>query len=136
MSLSGPERAALGELADLLIPATEGMPSATQAEAHMRWLDAALAARPDTVDAIHRLTGQLGSGIDAERLSELWRTEPDRLGTVAYVLAGAYFMNPDVRDRLNYDGQAAREERQPLAQLQALTQHVRQRPFPSPGAES
>ena len=41
------DRARLAELADVLIPAEGGMPSASEAGAAGEWLDAVLAARPD-----------------------------------------------------------------------------------------
>ena len=40
------DRARLAELADALIPAEGGMPSASEAGAVGEWLDAVLAARP------------------------------------------------------------------------------------------
>ena len=47
MSFDQNERALLVALADVLIPAADGMPSASQADAAGQWLDAVLTARPD-----------------------------------------------------------------------------------------
>ena len=47
MSLSDAHRAQLAAIADQLIPAGSGMPSASEADVHGRFLDEVLAARPD-----------------------------------------------------------------------------------------
>jgi hypothetical protein len=47
----------LDRLADQLIPAEDGMPSATEAGATGRWLDAVLAARPDLRAPLEALDG-------------------------------------------------------------------------------
>jgi hypothetical protein len=52
------ERTLLAALADVLIPAGNGMPSASQAGVADLWLDAVLAARPDLGARIERLAGE------------------------------------------------------------------------------
>ena len=47
IQLSGEDRAAYARLADVLIPAAEGMPSASEVDVHTRWVDQALRLRPD-----------------------------------------------------------------------------------------
>ena len=48
-TLTSEHRTAFWALADVLIPATDAMPAASQAGSAEKWLDRALAARPDLV---------------------------------------------------------------------------------------
>jgi hypothetical protein len=75
----------LDELADKLIPAEDGMPSASQAGATGVWLEAVLRARPDLREPVQNL-------------------EPE---AVASAVVAAYYFNPDVRERIGYAGQQA-----------------------------
>jgi hypothetical protein len=75
----------LDELADLLIPAEDGMPSASEAGATGEWLEAVLQARPDLREPVENL-------------------EPAAL---ASAIVAAYYFNPDVRERIGYAGQQA-----------------------------
>ena len=63
MSFNQKERALLAELADVLIPAAGGMPSASQADVAGKWLDAVLAARPDLAG---RLSDVLATARDSD----------------------------------------------------------------------
>lgn len=104
-SLTAEQRQRYAELADILIPQAEGMPSASEAEVHTRWLDEALRARPDLVPGV-RLTLELSAGVPASEAIELLNSEHtpvfDAFGTIT---AGAYFLNPDVKERIGYPGQ-------------------------------
>jgi hypothetical protein len=75
----------LDALADQLIPGEDGMPSASEAGATGRWLEAVFEARPDLREPVERL-------------------EPD---AVASAIVAAYYMNPEVRERIGYRGQLA-----------------------------
>jgi hypothetical protein len=88
-------RERLAELADALIPAEAGMPSASEAGAVGEWLDAVLAARPDFRAPLEALAAS-GEQIDPAESSVL---------TAAVV--AAYYMNPDVCERVGYAGQRA-----------------------------
>ena len=88
-------RERLAELADQLIPAEGGMPSASEAGAVGEWLDAVLAARPDFRAPLEAL-GDSSGALDPTASSEL---------TAAVV--NAYFMNPEVCERVGYTGQRA-----------------------------
>ncbi|WNV75073.1 hypothetical protein [Geodermatophilus sp. DSM 44513] len=103
--LTEDDRRRYGELADVLVPSAEGMPSATQAEVHTHWVDQALQARPDLGVGLRRaleLTGGLPAEAAVEMLNAQHSPVFDALGTVT---AGAYFLNPDVRQALGYPGQ-------------------------------
>jgi hypothetical protein len=75
----------LDALADQLIPGEDGMPSATEAGATGKWLEAVLQARPDLREPVEKL-------------------DPD---AVASAVVAAYYFNPEVRERIGYAGQQA-----------------------------
>jgi hypothetical protein len=105
--LTDQDRQRFARLADVLIPAAEGMPSASQAEVPQRWLDEALRHRPDLEPRLH---GALDVAADLppdeaiERLNTQHIPDFEALGTLA---AGAYFLNPEVRTLIGYPGQVA-----------------------------
>lgn len=99
--LSLEARAGFAALADELIPAADGMPSASEVNAHEKWLDRALAARPELAAPLERA---LAHGADARRLRE---EDPEAFAALADLASGAYFMHPKVRKRIGYPGQKA-----------------------------
>lgn len=106
--LTDDERAVFGPRADVLIPHAENMPSATEVGVHTEWIDHALAARPDLVNAF-RLALQIGQADDPEGAVEALHGEKAELFDAFSVLtAGAYLMNPQVRKLIGYPGQESR----------------------------
>jgi len=94
-------RERLAELADALIPAEGGMPSASEAGAVGEWLDAVLAARPE-------FTGPLAAlSLSVEPIDTLPEREPAGWGVLTAAVVAAYYMNPDVCARVGYAGQRA-----------------------------
>ena len=93
------DRARLGELADALIPAESGMPSASQAGAVGEWLDAVLEARPD-------LAAPLATAAGRSSVEEV-KDDPAAWGALTAAVTAAYYMNPEVRDKVGYAGQRA-----------------------------
>jgi hypothetical protein len=129
-------RTRYAEMADILIPAANGMPSASRAEVHVRWIDDALRARPDLAAAFLEALG--AEGVDAEeRVAAMMRENLacfDALGTLT---AAAYFLNPQVRERLGYPGQQARLVDDDLTSYAHMLERVAERgPLfrPSPGS--
>ena len=105
MSLNDDQRAAFAALADVLIPAAQGLPSASQAGAAGEWLDHVLAARPDLAAGLATLL-EKSRGPDAkEAVDTLQASEPAAFGVLAEIVPAAYFMNPDVRQAIGYAGQ-------------------------------
>jgi choline dehydrogenase-like flavoprotein len=88
----------LAPLADALIPAVEGMPSASEADATGKWTERALAARPDLAAAFDRALGSA----DVESLQ---KDDTDAFAALAEIVSGAYYMNVKVRKRIGYPGQ-------------------------------
>jgi hypothetical protein len=100
------ERATLAAIADRLIPAAHGMPSAGEVltEERLRFV---LTARPDLAGPLHAaLRAELGDDPDA-RLETLGRDEPATLGALQLVIVGGYYTDREVRDRIGYPGQVA-----------------------------
>jgi len=108
MSFDANERQMIGELADVLIPAGDGFPSASQAGVASAGLDQVLSFRPDLADALKRLSAAARGRSPAEFVAELQRNDPAGFTLLAEFVPGAYFLNSDVREKLGYAGQGAR----------------------------
>ena len=99
-------RAALATVADLLIPAAHGMPSAADVmgDARLRFV---LVARPDLAEPLRAaLRPELGDD-PAGRLAALERDEPEAHAALVQTIVFGYYTDADVRDRLGYPGQMA-----------------------------
>ncbi|MQA91402.1 MAG: hypothetical protein GEU90_14440 [Gemmatimonas sp.] len=102
-------REKLAELAELMIPAASGMPSAGEVGVAGAQLDRVLGVRPDLREPVLRAlsntepTGQLLANVEA--------TDPEAYVALCLVIAGGYYMHPEVRRRLGYDGQEPDEVR-------------------------
>lgn len=95
----------LTPIADLLIPAAEGMPSASQAQALTDGLADVLRARPDLGPPLDQARQTAGS-LDAEHALELLSDgHPELVTSVQLAIAAAYYSRPRVRRALDYDGQ-------------------------------
>jgi choline dehydrogenase-like flavoprotein len=88
----------LAALADALIPAADGLPSASEADSGGKWLERALAARPDLAPSFERALAATDARILADE-------DPDAFAALAEVVSGAYYMNVKVRKRIGYPGQ-------------------------------
>lgn len=108
MTFSQPERTTLAGLADVLIPASGGFPSASEAGAAAEGLDQVLAVRPDLAGPLKEILKSAQGGNPAEFVSVLQTRDPAGLGALAEAVAGAYFMNPQVRGAIRYYGQTPR----------------------------
>jgi hypothetical protein len=100
------ERAALAAVADRLIPAAHGMPSAAEVLSDER-LRFVLNARPDLAEAV-RSALRAGLGEDPQsRLDALGRDDPAVLGALQLLIVGAYYTDRRVRELIGYPGQEA-----------------------------
>ncbi|MEV1289085.1 hypothetical protein [Micromonospora sp. NPDC049679] len=104
--LGDASRARLAALADVLIPGGSGLPSASEADVAGQWINRALAANGDLAGAVTQVLATPGA--PDEVLSDLRLSHPDVFERFAFAVAGAYFMNPAVRDALGYPGIAPR----------------------------
>ncbi|MFJ1997892.1 hypothetical protein [Streptomyces asiaticus] len=95
-------------MADILIPATDQHPGATDAPDPEGWLHRAVDARGDSFDlltgALADLDGLAPAALDAA-LRRLHTEEPDAFVILSSVIAGAWLMVPEVRAAVGYPGQ-------------------------------
>jgi hypothetical protein len=99
--------AVLVGVAERLIPAAHGMPSAGDVvnEARLRFV---LTARPDLAEPLlAALRPDLGAD-PAARLSTLERDEPEHHAALIGAIVFGYYTDKGVRDRLGYPGQQAK----------------------------
>jgi len=108
MTFDSKERALLGKLADVLIPAGDGLPSASAASVMGEGLDQVLAVRPELAAALKKVLACSSGSAPTDAISQLKTKDPSTFGLLAELVAGAYFLNPQVRASLGYDGQTAR----------------------------
>ena len=105
-SLSAGDRAILSAVANRLIPAAHGMPSAADILTDDR-LRFVLAARPDLLEPIRAaLRADLGADVQA-RIDMLGRDEPAALGALQLAIVAGYYTDRWVRELIGYPGQEA-----------------------------
>jgi len=109
--LDNAQRERLANLADELMPAGAGLPSASEADVHQNWIDLALDVVPMMAPALQ--VALEAPGEPAEAIEWLQREQPDVFMAFSFILSGAYFMHPRVRQALGYQGLAV-EENPPL----------------------
>ena len=105
MNFDPAQRAVLAGLADVLIPAGDGMPSASAATVAEEGLDQVLAAVPGLRASLADVLARAQGREPAEVVASLARTDPAAYGVLTEVVTAAYFMNPDVRKAVGYTGQ-------------------------------
>ncbi|MGW0634956.1 hypothetical protein [Nocardia salmonicida] len=99
--------AGLLRIADCLIPAVGPNPAASEAEDYGRYLELALAARADAFETILRVIDDLAGVPDEElraALKQLWAQDNAAFDPVSNVVAGAYFMTPQVKALIGNPG--------------------------------
>ena len=100
-TLSDRERSELAEVADLFIPASDSMPSASQALVHTEGIDRVFSVRDDLVAgvrlALDDLSGRIPPTFDALRAAP-----PLGFAQLAEAVTAAYFLNPDVARSVGY----------------------------------
>jgi hypothetical protein len=105
--LDAASRGRLAAVADLLIPAAHGMPSAADVLGEDR-LAFVLRARPDLIEPLQQaLRPELGD-VPQARLDAL-AEEPLNLGALQLVIVAGYYTDRGVRDLIGYPGQMAIE---------------------------
>ena len=97
-------RELLGALADELIPAGSGMPSASEAGVAREYLDAVFAARPDLEAPLTRALQSVEGMAPGAAIAQLRDTDPEGWGVLTAVVPGAYFLNPAIRAAIGYPG--------------------------------
>ena len=103
--ISDAHRVQLGAIADVLIPAGSGMPSASEAGVAGQYLDEVLAARPDLAEP---LEAALASVEGADDPIAALRADLGHWMVITAVVPAAYFLNPAMREAIGYPGLEAR----------------------------
>ncbi|MGK2321410.1 hypothetical protein ACSJLP_28465 [Gordonia rhizosphera NBRC 16068] len=106
-ALNADELATLLRIADTLIPASGENPAASQAIEIGRYLDLALAARADVFDLVLGAVDQLKDVSAADMraaLKQMWADDKATFDPLSSILAGAYFMTPQVKALIGQPG--------------------------------
>ena len=102
------ESAALLRVADCLIPESGPNPKASDAADYLPYLHLALAARCDVFEAVVASALSLRDVPDDDlwaALRTMWAQDQAAFDQMSTVLAGAYFMSPQVKTLIGYPGQ-------------------------------
>ena len=108
MIFDAEERSLLAGLADILIPSGDGLPPASDAGVAGEGLDQVLAFRPDLGAGLKKLLGQAANRNSEEFVAQLRSSDPAGYGLLTELVPAAYFLNPQVREKLGYHGQGPR----------------------------
>ena len=108
-TLGDRERAAFAAIADILIPAAEGMPAASAMDVQGAMLDRILALRPDLAPAFRRGLAAAAAGKPPQQAAEaLNRDDGEAFAAIGLVASAGYYMTPAVRELIGYPGQENR----------------------------
>ena len=107
--MSAIDRERLGALADVLVPAAAGMPSATGAGVHLEGLDRVLAARPDLEPVLVRVLAA-AAGEPGDVLRRMQASDEAGFAALTLAVTGAYYTEPSVRRLIGYPGQQYQPE--------------------------
>ena len=107
-TLDARQRETLRALGDVLIPAAGELPSWSAADPNDKWLEKALAARPDLVPLLVELLDAANGRDPEEEAQRLHAEEPDVFRALAAIVSGAYYMNLKIRKRIGFPGQGKR----------------------------
>jgi hypothetical protein len=110
LELTPGRRKTLARLADVLVPASEGMPSGSAVGVADAGVDLVLDARNDLRDVLARLLDEVEGEAPHEVVARLEGEArgSKRFQALLVVVFGAYYMTPEVRRRIGYPGQEAR----------------------------
>jgi hypothetical protein len=105
------DRDRLRRFADVLIPAAHGMPSAREVGVADGQLDRVLAVRDDLTEPLLRAIARVDADAHDDSLAALARDDAEAHDALLLVIVGGYYIDPEVRRRLGYDGQVPAEVR-------------------------
>ncbi|KPI23258.1 hypothetical protein ACGFZJ_09825 [Streptomyces sp. NPDC048253] len=108
MSLTSAQSATLLALAGALIPAGEREPAADTVLADGYWLGRGFAAEPRLEAVVAQICDRLRGQDPATALRSLAEVDPTEFDALTTVVAGAYYMVPEVRVAIGYPGQIPR----------------------------
>jgi hypothetical protein len=100
-ALDAATRERLVAVADLLVPAADGMPSASEVDVVGRWLDRVLDADPSLIEPV----AALADCATWDALEARAEIDPATFELGAFAIVAAYYLHPGVRRRMGYTGQ-------------------------------
>jgi hypothetical protein len=107
-ALTEVEETTLLRIADCLIPASGPNPKASDAEHYREYLSLALSARADVFDDVLASVVALSDVGDDDlwaALKDLWSRDREAFDPLSAIVAGAYFMTPQIKELIGYPGQ-------------------------------
>ena len=105
MTFTDAQRAIFSGLADVLVPASEHMPAASEVDISGAGLDRVLRARPDLQAPLAGVLTE-EAGIDpTARIHDIQRNDPAGFEALALAATGGYYTDASVRDLIGYPGQ-------------------------------
>ena len=103
-SLSADARAVLRAIADELIPATDGLPSASDVHVADELVHRVLTLRPDLRPGLDAALRELATMAPSDVVSNAEKAGPgSSIGQVCYVVTAAYYLSPSVRASMGYE---------------------------------
>ncbi|MCY3785610.1 MAG: hypothetical protein OXG47_02645 [bacterium] len=109
MSAAALEAERLRRLADVMLPAAHGMPSAGDVSAIAAYLERVLAWRDDLRAPLARAVADLDpESFTVERLAAYHGIDEEAYVALTTVVAACYYLSPVVRERIGYPGQVAK----------------------------
>jgi hypothetical protein len=101
----------LRRFADVLIPAADGMPAASEVGVADARLDRVLAVRPDLAAPLARAVAEVDPEDHEGSLERLRAADLAAHEALLLAVVGGYYTDADVRRRIGYDGQQPIEVR-------------------------
>ena len=102
------DRARLAELADVVFPRTAEMPSASDVGASGALADRVVRFVPSLAADLHTALGTTSAAGEGA-LTELRERNRRLFNRLMLLIASAYYLSPDVRQKVGYPGQEARK---------------------------
>ena len=106
--MTSAQRAAFAALADVMLPACDGIPAPSEVDVAGRWLDRVLRVRPDLTPGLERALAVAEEQPPTDALEQLQAEDLTAFQALLAAVTGAYYMSPKVRRRLGYPGQRPR----------------------------
>lgn len=103
--LTDETRSQIAQLADIIIPAEPGRPSASEVGVHSRFIDTALSSRTDLIEPLTRVLAAAAANGGAISAS----IDDGDLSSVIQTFVVCYFMSSSARLAIDYPGQRAME---------------------------
>lgn len=114
-TITDERRTTFAGIADILIPAAEGMPAATEVGVHQDMLDHVLSLRPDLADDVWRGLDAAAGKPAQDAANELNKNDAAALSAIGLAASAGYYMTPKVRELIGYPGQQSRPDPNPDA---------------------